>query len=132
MLIFVLQLLQKDPSKRFGSGPTGSDEVKCHKWFKPINWKKLEGREIRPSFCPEVAGQHCIANFDKRWTDMPLLDSPASSPNASGNPFQGFSYVRPADSFLQRNSSLFQDYVFMQGFQISLFHRLSSSKVVFF
>lgn len=99
-------LLQKDPKKRLGSGPTGSDEVKCHKWFKPINWKKLEAREINPSFRPEVAGKHCIANFDKRWTDMSLLDSPASSPTATGNPFQGFSYVRPADSFLCSDRSL--------------------------
>jgi p70 ribosomal S6 kinase len=100
-------LLQKDPSKRLGNGPNGSDDVKNHKWFKPINWKKLEAREIHPNFCPEVAGKHCIANFDKRWTDMPLQDSPASSPNASGNLFQGFTYVRPAASFLQSNSPAF-------------------------
>ncbi|XP_028075502.1 serine/threonine-protein kinase AtPK2/AtPK19-like isoform X3 [Camellia sinensis] len=99
------KLLQKDPSKRLGSGPKGSKEVKRHKWFKPINWKKLDAREIQPSFRPEVAGQHCIANFDKRWTDLPLQDSPVSSPTANGNLFQGFTYVRPAASFLQRNSS---------------------------
>ncbi|XP_057513413.1 serine/threonine-protein kinase AtPK2/AtPK19-like [Actinidia eriantha] len=97
-------LLQKDQSKRLGSGPKGSDEVKRHKWFKPINWKKLEAREIHPSFRPEVAGKHCIANFDKHWTDMPLQDSPVSSPNANSNLFRGFSYVRPAASSLQRNS----------------------------
>ncbi|KAM7532092.1 hypothetical protein LguiB_035502 [Lonicera macranthoides] len=98
-------LLQKDPGKRLGSGPTGSEDVKRHKWFKPINWKKLEAREIQPSFCPEVAGKQCIANFDKRWTDMPLLDSPASSPKTE-NLFQGFTYVRPASSYLQRNNPL--------------------------
>ncbi|GFY95732.1 serine/threonine protein kinase 2 [Actinidia rufa] len=97
-------LLQKDPSRRLGSGPKGSDEVKHHKWFKSINWKKLEAREIHPNFQPEVAGNHCIANFDKCWTDMPLQDSPASSPTTNGNMFQGFTYVRPAASFLQRNS----------------------------
>ncbi|KAA8517631.1 hypothetical protein F0562_015105 [Nyssa sinensis] len=97
-------LLQKDPSKRLGNGPTGSDEIKRHKWFKPINWKKLEAREIQPSFRPEVAGKLCIANFDKRWTDMPLLDSPVSSPNSNGNIFQDFTYIRPAASFLQKSS----------------------------
>ncbi|PRQ42681.1 putative protein kinase AGC-Pl family [Rosa chinensis] len=97
----VKALLEKDTSKRLGCGPLGSDEIKRHKWFKPINWKKLDAREIQPSFRPDVAGQHCIANFEKCWTDMPLVDSPAASPNASGNPFSGFSYVRPAVSFLQ-------------------------------
>ncbi|KVH94984.1 AGC-kinase, C-terminal, partial [Cynara cardunculus var. scolymus] len=54
----------------------------------PINWKKLEAREIQPSFRPEVAGNHCVANFDKCWTDMPLTDSPASSPHGSTAVFQ--------------------------------------------
>ncbi|CAH9126357.1 unnamed protein product [Cuscuta epithymum] len=89
-------LLQKETSKRLGSGLKGSDEIKAHKWFRPINWKKLEAREIQPSFCPKVAGKHCVANFDTQWTAMPLLDSPASSPKGHENPFRGFTYMRPA------------------------------------
>ncbi|WJX82335.1 Serine/threonine-protein kinase AtPK2/AtPK19 [Trifolium repens] len=96
-------LLQKEASKRLGCGAKGIEEIKGHKWFKPINWKKLDAREIEPSFRPDVAGTHCVANFEKRWTDMPLVDSPAASPNG-GNPFKDFSYVRPAASFLQNNS----------------------------
>lgn len=106
MLLLLLQLLQKEEGKRLGSGPTGSEEIKRHKWFKPINWKKLDARQIQPSFRPEVAGKHCIANFDKCWTDMPVEVSPAASPNAGGNPFTGFSYVRPAASFLQKDGSV--------------------------
>ena len=96
-------LLQKEQARRLGCGPRGVEEIKSHKWFKPINWRKLEAREIQPSFRPEVAGVQCVANFEKRWTDMPVVDSPAASPNG-GNPFKDFSYVRPAASFLQRNS----------------------------
>ncbi|CAK7340012.1 unnamed protein product [Dovyalis caffra] len=101
---FLKGLLQKEKSKRLGSGPGGSEEIKRHKWFKSINWKKLEAREIRPSFLPEVAGKHCVANFEECWTSMPVLDSPAASPKSYDNPFEGFSYVRPAASFLQRNA----------------------------
>ena len=96
-------LLQKEAPKRLGCGPKGIQEIKEHKWFKPINWKKLDVREIQPSFRPDVAGKYCVANFEKRWTDMPVVDSPAASPNG-GNPFQDFSYVKPAASFFQRNS----------------------------
>ncbi|XP_043718229.1 serine/threonine-protein kinase AtPK2/AtPK19-like [Telopea speciosissima] len=99
-------LLQKDASKRLGSGPGGNEEIKRHKWFKQINWKKLEARQIQPSFCPEVAGKHCIANFDERWTNMPLLDSPAASPKPNDCSFNGFTYVRPVAPFLQNNGSL--------------------------
>lgn len=106
LLYMCVQLLQKDPSKRLGNGAMGSDEIKRHKWFKPINWKKLENREIQPSFRPEVAGDHCVANFDKCWTDMPLTESPASSPNGSTTLFQRFTYVKPAVSFLESQSSV--------------------------
>ncbi|XP_008810846.2 serine/threonine-protein kinase AtPK2/AtPK19-like [Phoenix dactylifera] len=98
-------LLQKEASKRLGSGPGGSNEIKSHKWFKSINWRKLAAREVRPSFLPNVAGKNCVANFDECWTSMPLLDSPAASPVAGDSNFAGFTYVRPAP-FLQMPSPL--------------------------
>ncbi|GMH16821.1 hypothetical protein Nepgr_018662 [Nepenthes gracilis] len=79
-------LLQKDPSKRLGSG--GADAVKYHRWFRSINWKKLEAREVQPKFKPTVGGKDCIANFDECWTTMPADDSPAPTPTA-GEHFQG-------------------------------------------
>ncbi|XVF37387.1 hypothetical protein REPUB_Repub20aG0003700 [Reevesia pubescens] len=97
-------LLHKDASKRLGSGPSGSEEIKRHKWLKSINWKKLEAREIQPCFRPEVAGKHCIVNFEKRWTDMPLSFSPASSPKTTVNPFTDFTYTRPVTPVLPSNS----------------------------
>lgn len=87
-------LLQKEPSKRFGSGPKGGEEIKGHKWFRSINWKKLEAREVQPNFKPDVSGKDCIANFDKCWTAMPPDDSPAPTPTA-GEHFQGYTYIPP-------------------------------------
>ncbi|NP_001307141.1 serine/threonine-protein kinase AtPK1/AtPK6 [Solanum lycopersicum] len=87
-------LLQKDPSKRLGSGPRGGDEIKSHKWFRTINWKKLDARELQPKFKPDVIGRDCTANFDKCWTTMPPDDSPASTPT-TGEHFQGYTYVAP-------------------------------------
>lgn len=95
-----MQLLTKDASKRMGNGAEGSDEIKKHKWFRAINWKKLDTREIQPSFLPEVSGRQCVANFDECWTRMPVSVSPAGSPKCTENPFKGFSYVRPAASYL--------------------------------
>ncbi|ESQ49200.1 hypothetical protein EUTSA_v10020669mg [Eutrema salsugineum] len=100
-------LLQKEPERRLGSGPSGAEEIKEHKWFKGMNWKKLEAREVKPSFKPEISGRQCIANFDKCWTEMSVLDSPASSPSSDpkANPFTNFTYVRPPPSFLQQSTS---------------------------
>ncbi|KAG9443274.1 hypothetical protein H6P81_014614 [Aristolochia fimbriata] len=96
-------LLQKEANRRLGSGPDGSEEIKRHKWFKSINWKKLEARQIQPSFRPNVAGKHCIANFEEKWTNMPLVDSPVASPIAGECTFKGFTYVRPSP-FLETGS----------------------------
>ncbi|KAI3815933.1 hypothetical protein L1987_15617 [Smallanthus sonchifolius] len=97
-------LLQKESSRRLGSGAGGSNEIKSHSWFKSINWQKLESREIKPSFIPQVAGKQCIANFEECWTNLPpVLDSPAASPKCNENPFKGFTYVRPAPPFLHMN-----------------------------
>ncbi|KAL0857894.1 hypothetical protein Bca101_063048 [Brassica carinata] len=99
-------LLQKEPERRLGSGPSGAGEIKEHKWFKGINWKKLEAREVKPSFKPEVSGRQCIANFDKCWTDMSVLDSPANSPRSDpkANPFTNFAYARPPRSILSHTT----------------------------
>lgn len=88
------QLLQKEPSKRLGSGPKGGDEIKNHKWFRPVNWKKLECRELQPKFKPDVNGNDCTANFDNCWTAMPPDDSPAPTPTEGGH-FHGYTYVAP-------------------------------------
>jgi len=90
----LLQLLQKDPTTRLGHGPNGDDQIKNHKWFRSINWKKLEARELEPKFKPDVSGKDCTANFDKCWTAMPPNDSPAPTPTA-GDHFQGYTYVAP-------------------------------------
>lgn len=91
-----MQLLQKDPSKRLGNGPTGSRDVKQHKWFKNINWRKLEMREVTPKFVPAVNGKQCTANFDEMWTMLPIDDSPAGTPKTTDHDFfQGYTYVSP-------------------------------------
>ncbi|XP_054821562.1 serine/threonine-protein kinase AtPK2/AtPK19-like isoform X2 [Prosopis cineraria] len=87
-------LLQKDPSKRLGNGPNGDNQIKSHKWFGSINWKKLEARELQTKFKPDVSGLDCTANFDQCWTSMSPVDSPAPTPTASDY-FQGYTYVAP-------------------------------------
>lgn len=87
-------MLQKDPSTRLGNGPNGDGHIKSHKWFRSINWKKLEARELEPKFKPDVSAKDCTSNFDQCWTAMPADDSPAPTPTA-GDHFQGYTYVAP-------------------------------------
>jgi p70 ribosomal S6 kinase len=39
-------LLQKDASRRLGYGPSGSADVMRHAFFKTVDWKKLELRQV--------------------------------------------------------------------------------------
>lgn len=88
-----MQLLQKEANKRIGGGDRGGDEIKCHKWYKCINWKKLEARQLQPSFLPQITGIDCVANFDEEWTIMPLQESPAATPKDGNKHFKGFTFM---------------------------------------
>lgn len=93
-------LLQKDASKRLGYGDSGSNAVKNHPFFKSIDWKKLDNRDIVSPFKPKLACHMSVENFDKIWTDLPPQDSPCSTPTKGSleenGEFDGFSYVAPS------------------------------------
>ncbi|EFN50433.1 hypothetical protein CHLNCDRAFT_55895, partial [Chlorella variabilis] len=64
-------LLQKDASKRLGYGPSGSADVMGHPFFKSVDWRKLEGRQIVSPFKPSIKSIESVENFDRIWTDLP-------------------------------------------------------------
>lgn len=43
-----MQLLQRDPGKRLGSGKSDAEEIKRHEFFTGINWNSVLNRELRP------------------------------------------------------------------------------------
>jgi p70 ribosomal S6 kinase len=48
-------LLTRDPALRLGSAASGgAAAIKGHAFFKPINWAKLEAREVESKFKPGV------------------------------------------------------------------------------
>lgn len=42
----LIALLNRTPSKRLGSGPGGSEEIKSHVFFKGINWDDVANRKL--------------------------------------------------------------------------------------
>ena len=93
-------LLQKDATKRLGYGEQGSQAVMKHPFFKGIDWKKLNQRDIASPFQPKLEHHMSVENFDKIWTDLPAQDSPCTTPTTGSlgenNEFDGFSYVAPS------------------------------------
>ncbi|GMH42467.1 hypothetical protein BSKO_10386 [Bryopsis sp. KO-2023] len=90
-------LLTRDPAQRLGS-EGGGDAVKNHPFFKEIDWDELEERKMVSKYKPIVPNSLSIDNFEKRFTNMPAVDSPCGTPD---NPswmiaFQGYTYTTPS------------------------------------
>ena len=94
-------LLQKDATKRLGFGDNGSKDVMSHAFFKSVDWKKLEARQIPSPFKPSIKSHESVENFDKIWTDLPAHDSPCVTPTKDHTKdehytFEGFTYCAPS------------------------------------
>lgn len=105
------RLLRKDPRKRLGRD-VGA--LKKHRFFRKVDWARLERRDLRPPICPLITDPSLAENFSPDFTNLALspvnshfdaadlaLDrfggqdaggASATAPDAS-NPFGGFSFV---------------------------------------
>lgn len=93
------RLLRKEPKKRLGFNmPKDLQTLKSHRFFRKINWKALEARELEPPIQPLITDPELAENFAQDFTDLPL--SPVLTRkfddvwnDAQSNPFGGFSFV---------------------------------------
>jgi serine/threonine protein kinase len=93
------RLLRKEPKKRLGFNmPKDLQSIKKHRFFRKIDWKKLEARELEPPIIPLITDPELAENFAQDFTDLPL--SPVLTKKfddligeAQSNPFGGFSFV---------------------------------------
>ncbi|KAK5938737.1 hypothetical protein PMZ80_008929 [Knufia obscura] len=98
------RLLRKEPKKRLGVGPNDLNVIKKHRFFKKIDWKKLERRELEPPIRPFLTDPSLGENFSKEFTDRPVDDfvTKHSRKLSKSDPFGGFSYVA-SHSFLEQS-----------------------------
>jgi serine/threonine-protein kinase Psk1 len=111
------RLLRKDPRKRLGACmPKDMETIKKHRFFRKIDWKKLELREVEPPIKPLITNPELAENFLAEFTDLAL--SPVTSPRIQDhewgfdsmdsdiNPFGGFSFVASRSLLEGRNGFL--------------------------
>ncbi|XP_041132635.1 LOW QUALITY PROTEIN: ribosomal protein S6 kinase alpha-5-like [Polyodon spathula] len=99
----IQRLLMKDPKKRLGSGPSGSDEVKNHPFYQKINWDELASKKVSAPFKPVIRDELDVSNFAEEFTEMDPTYSPAALPQNSDRIFQGYSFIAPSILF-KRNA----------------------------
>lgn len=100
----LIRLLRKEPQKRLGYNmPKDLTTMKKHGFFKTIDWRKLERREVEPPIQPLITDPELAENFDEEFTDLavsPVLSRKSFSDaleegliDQQANPFGGFSFV---------------------------------------
>lgn len=93
------RLLRKEPKKRLGFNMSKDlQTLKKHRFFRKIDWQKLEARELEPPIQPLITDPELAENFAQDFTDLPL--SPVLTKKfddffneSQTNPFGGFSFV---------------------------------------
>lgn len=65
----VKRLLTTDLTKRFGNLRGGVRDIKSHKWFQDLDWRKLLSLEIASPYIPPLKHEGDTSNFDKYTED---------------------------------------------------------------
>ncbi|PIA18840.1 hypothetical protein COEREDRAFT_84794 [Coemansia reversa NRRL 1564] len=96
--VFICQaLLEKDPSKRLGSGPNDAEDIMKHSFFTGINWDDVLNKKIMPPYVPDIRGRFDVSNFDPEFTN----ERPGLTPTNTiidkhdQKEFSDFDYVSP-------------------------------------
>jgi serine/threonine-protein kinase Psk1 len=95
------RLLRKEPNKRLGANmPKDMQTIKKHRFFRQIDWKKLERREVEPPIKPLITDPELAENFSAEFTNMAMsprksemMEGEPMSAVEGGDPFGGFSFV---------------------------------------
>ncbi|KAF8525878.1 kinase-like domain-containing protein [Hysterangium stoloniferum] len=68
----IAMLLERDPSKRLGcqylSRVQGQTQLRSHRWFRKIDWRKLDSKKLSPPFVPD----NRVSNFEEPSVDDAL------------------------------------------------------------
>jgi serum/glucocorticoid-regulated kinase 2 len=89
-------LLERNPKLRLGYEQDGA-EIRAHPFFAPVDWDKLQKKEVQPPFVPTVTeGKLDTGNVDEEFKrEMPQDTPVVESTLRSKVNFPGFTYQAP-------------------------------------
>ncbi|KAL9127758.1 MAG: hypothetical protein Q9217_003416 [Psora testacea] len=93
------RLLRKEPKKRLGASmPKDMQTIRGHRFFRKIDWYKLDRRELEPPIKPLITDPELAENFSSEFTNLAVSPVTACPWDVIGvqnehDPFGGFSFV---------------------------------------
>lgn len=104
-------LLERNPKKRIGYGPNGTEDIMNHPFFEPIDWERLQKKEIKPPYVPKTRKIDDLRHIDPVFLDETLQDTPGLSglgpSQKAKNYFDEFTYSK--DKLMQNNVEIYSD-----------------------
>ncbi|KAL3102080.1 hypothetical protein niasHS_003489 [Heterodera schachtii] len=92
-------LFDRNPNTRLGMPECPDGPIRQHSFFRAVDWKKFETRQILPPFKPSVKSANDTSNFDDDFTQEKAALTPIQDKHllASIDPdaFANFSYTNP-------------------------------------
>ncbi|KAJ2786971.1 Serine/threonine kinase [Coemansia interrupta] len=96
--VFICQaLLEKEPSKRLGSGPNDAEDIMKHSFFAGVNWDDVLNKKVPPPYVPDIRGRFDVSNFDPEFTNEKPGLTPTNTiiDSHDQKEFSNFDYVSP-------------------------------------
>ncbi|CAD5226032.1 unnamed protein product [Bursaphelenchus xylophilus] len=92
-------LFDRNPNTRLGMPECPDGPIRTHAFFRGVDWKKFEARQVQPPYKPLVKSANDTSNFDEDFTTEKPVLTPIQDKNllASIDPeaFADFSYTNP-------------------------------------
>uniref|UniRef100_A0A0R3S780 protein kinase C n=1 Tax=Elaeophora elaphi TaxID=1147741 RepID=A0A0R3S780_9BILA len=92
-------LFDRNPNTRLGMPECPDGPIRTHSFFRGVDWKRFEARQMPPPFKPSVKSSSDISNFDDDFTQEKPTLTPIADKTllASIDPeaFLNFSYTNP-------------------------------------
>ncbi|ETV68620.1 AGC protein kinase [Aphanomyces astaci] len=91
-------LLERNVDKRLGGGKSsmfvvrGVQALKCHPFFRTIDWTAMAQMRIPPPMVPRVTHAADTQNFDAEFTELPPTDLACGDFDGDNETFRGFSF----------------------------------------
>jgi len=91
-------LFERVPEERLGMPSCQHGQIRCHPFFKSIDWKKLENRELDAPFKPKIRSPSDVSYFDTDFTMEKAALTPLDQDlmkTIDQDVFRGFSFTNP-------------------------------------